>query len=138
MHIINNIKSSIAETIESVGRQKQESMRKKEIQGHFTRPSDKSVVILNPKTKPSSEITPLEIENSWHNEIHLPQDELMLRNFFEIIAEPMIVVDNNLSVRMLNKAAMEYYKIKDREKIIGQICLKIQNNRNKTDLFGGY
>ena len=131
MHIINNIKSSIAETIESVGRQKQESMRKKEIPGHFTRPSEKSFVILNPKTKPSSEITPLEIENSWHNEIHLPQDELMLRNFFEIIAEPMIVVDNNLSVRMLNKAAMEYYKIKDREKIIGQICHKALRGREE-------
>ena len=43
----------------------------------------------------------------------------MLQAVFDGIADPLILVDRNMIVKMINRAAAEYYKIEDNQDTVG-------------------
>jgi len=52
-------------------------------------------------------------------ELRLQQSRNMLRSVFDGIADPLIMIDRDLRVLMLNRAAIKYYDIRDYEDILG-------------------
>jgi len=54
----------------------------------------------------------------------LIKNKSMLQAIFDGISDPLIMFGKDLSVRMLNIAAMKYYKANEFEKIIGRSCFE--------------
>jgi len=52
----------------------------------------------------------------------------MLQSVFDGISEPLLLLDEHLTVKMLNKAAVEYYKIKGRD-LMGKPCYRAFKDR---------
>ena len=53
-----------------------------------------------------------------------------LRSVFDGISEPLLILDGHLTVKMLNKAAIEYYKINDQD-LIEKPCYRAFRDRSK-------
>ena len=53
-----------------------------------------------------------------------------LRSVFDGISEPLLLLDGHLTVKMLNKAAIEYYKINDQD-LIEKPCYRAFKDRSK-------
>ncbi len=53
-----------------------------------------------------------------------------LRSVFDGISEPLLLLDGHLTVKMLNKAAIEYYKINDQD-LIEKPCYRAFRDRSK-------
>jgi two-component system NtrC family sensor kinase len=49
----------------------------------------------------------------------------MLRSVVDGISEPLLVLDTNLSVRMLNKAALKYYQLAAYQDAMGKPCTEV-------------
>jgi signal transduction histidine kinase len=52
----------------------------------------------------------------------LRQSESMLQTVFNGISEPLIMLDKDLGVRMLNDASRKYFQVNDRAKAVGGSC----------------
>ena len=57
----------------------------------------------------------------------LTKAKAMLQAVFNGISEPLLMVDKELGVRMLNEAACRYFQIADDEDVIGKTCLELTN-----------
>ena len=57
----------------------------------------------------------------------LTKAKAMLQAVFNGISEPLLMVDKELGVRMLNEAACRYFQIADDEDVIGKSCLELTN-----------
>ena len=53
-----------------------------------------------------------------------------IRSVFDGISEPLLLLDGHLTVKMLNKAAIEYYKINDQD-LIEKPCYRAFRDRSK-------
>lgn len=53
-------------------------------------------------------------------ELRLQESRDMLRSVFDGIADPLMMIDRDLQVRMLNRAAIKYYDIRDDEDFLGE------------------
>ena len=48
----------------------------------------------------------------------------MLKAIFDGISDPLIMLDRDMSVKVLNKAALKYYRASDFEKVVGKPCFE--------------
>ncbi len=62
-------------------------------------------------------------------EEQLQKSRTMLQTVFEGISEPLIMMDKDLSILMLNKAAKEHYQITENDEILGKCCFKSLKGR---------
>ena len=63
-----------------------------------------------------------EIEERRRAEEETRKGKTMLQAVFDGISEPLVMLDRNLSVRMLNEAALNYYQVTTLENMIGKPC----------------
>ena len=52
----------------------------------------------------------------------LHENKTMLQAVFDGIADPLVLVDSNMVIKMINRAASEYYGTTDDKNAIGRIC----------------
>ncbi len=71
----------------------------------------------------------LEIEERTRSEKKLQKSKAMLRMVFEGISDPLIMLDKDLSVMMLNIAAKEYYKLPEYGDFIDKPCHRAFHGR---------
>jgi transcriptional regulator with PAS, ATPase and Fis domain len=64
----------------------------------------------------------LEIEERKQTEEELLQAKSTLQSVFDGISDPLVMMDNTLSVTILNEAAKKFYQVSDHEDIVGKIC----------------
>jgi len=64
----------------------------------------------------------LEIEERKRAEERISESRATLQTVFEGISEPLVMLGEKLDVRMLNRAALQYYGFADYEEIIGKPC----------------
>ncbi len=62
-----------------------------------------------------------EIEERKIAERQLQQSRRMLQAVFDGIADPLILVDHNMTVKIINRAAAEYYRIEDNQDTVGML-----------------
>ena len=65
-------------------------------------------------------------------ELQLQQNRAMLQAVFDGIADPLVLVDRNMVVKMINQAAAEYYEIVDNQETIGMVFCEATE---KSDIF---
>ncbi len=53
---------------------------------------------------------------------HIRQSKIMLQAVFDGISDPLIMVDRSFKIRMLNRAAKNYYSIEEFNDLIGKSC----------------
>lgn len=53
---------------------------------------------------------------------HIRLSKIMLQSVFDGISNPLIMVDRNMTVRMFNRAAKNYYLIDDFKELLGKKC----------------
>ena len=58
------------------------------------------------------------------SEEQLRHSNAMLQKFFDGISEPLIMLDRELLVKMLNRAAQEYYGLADDDDVLGRPCFE--------------
>jgi len=63
-----------------------------------------------------------EIEDRKHAEAQLRQSKAMLQAVFDGISDPLILVNRNMEIRMINQTAAQYYEIADWQEAVGKIC----------------
>jgi PAS domain S-box-containing protein len=63
-----------------------------------------------------------EIDERKAAEKRIRESRAMLQAVFDGIFDPLILVDKNMRIKMLNKKAAEYYGISDYKKAVGKIC----------------
>lgn len=73
-----------------------------------------------------------EIEERKLAEERLQQNRIMLQAVFDGIADPLVLVDRNLVVKMINRAAAGYYEIADNQDAVGMVFCEA---REKSDIF---
>ncbi len=73
-----------------------------------------------------------EIEDRKLAEQRLQQSRTMLQAVFNGIADPLVLVDRNLVVKIINQAAADYYKIVDNQDAVGMVFWEA---RQESDLF---
>jgi PAS domain S-box-containing protein len=62
-----------------------------------------------------------EIEARQMVQTELKESKILLQEVFDGILDPLVMVDNEMSVKMLNRSALEYYGI-DPHEIVGKPC----------------
>jgi PAS domain S-box-containing protein len=62
-------------------------------------------------------------------ESQIRKSESMLQTIFEGISDPLAMLDRNLSVKMLNRAAKEYFHIKEMPEVIDKPCYRAFRGR---------
>jgi signal transduction histidine kinase len=60
---------------------------------------------------------------------HIRLSKIMLQSVFDGISDPLIMVDRDLKVRMLNSAAKDYYRVSDYSDLLGKRCSSLPDNR---------
>jgi PAS domain S-box-containing protein len=63
-----------------------------------------------------------EIQKHKQTEEELSQAKAMLQTVFDGISDPLVMLDNTLSIRMLNEAAQKFYQVTDNKNVIGKPC----------------
>ena len=63
-----------------------------------------------------------EIEDRKHAEKLLRQSKTMLQAVFDGISDPLILINRDMEIRMINETAAKYYKIADWQEAVGKIC----------------
>jgi signal transduction histidine kinase len=63
-----------------------------------------------------------EIEERKQTEEELIQSKETLQSVFDGISDPLVMLDNSLSVTMLNDAAKKFYRISDQKDALGKVC----------------
>jgi signal transduction histidine kinase len=63
-----------------------------------------------------------EVENRQLAETRLQQSKAMLQAVFDGISDPLILVDKEMRIKMMNQMAIEYYNISDHKDSIGKKC----------------
>jgi len=75
-----------------------------------------------------------QIEERRRAEEEILKAKSMLQSVFDGISDPLVMLDGDLCVQMLNKAAMEYYQVTDQEEMIGKPChLAIEGHPSPCD-----
>ena len=64
----------------------------------------------------------IEMDERREAEQELKRNETLLRKIVDGILEPLIMLDQNLTVMMMNQAAIEYYQLENKRNIIGATC----------------
>jgi signal transduction histidine kinase len=64
----------------------------------------------------------MEIDERKTAEQQIRKSKAMLQAVFDGIFDPLILVDKNMRIKMLNKNAAMYYQISDYQKAVGKIC----------------
>lgn len=64
----------------------------------------------------------MEIEERKFAEQQIRRSNAMLQAVFDGISDPLILVDMNMRIKMLNKTAAGYYGISDLKEAVGRIC----------------
>jgi PAS domain S-box-containing protein len=80
--------------------------------------------------KSSNEELLLEIEERKRAEEKIWKARALLRNVVDGISEPLLMLDTNLSVRMLNKAALKYYQLDAYQDAIGKPCQEVSKGES--------
>jgi len=89
---------------------------------------------VNVRTKElvqANEQLSLEIEERKQTEEKLLQAKSTLQSVFDGISDPLIMMDNNLSVKMLNDAARRFYRVGDYKEIVNKICYEALKGRSE-------
>ena len=73
-----------------------------------------------------------EVEERKLADLQLRQNRAMLQSVFDGIADPLVLVDRNLMVKMINRAAADYYGIADNQDTIGMVFCEATE---KSDIF---
>ena len=73
-----------------------------------------------------------EIEERKLAEQRLQQNRTMLQAVFDGIADPLVLVNHNMVVKILNQAAAEYYEIDDNQDAVGMVFWEATQ---KSDIF---
>ncbi len=55
----------------------------------------------------------------------------MLQTVFDGISDPLLMVEKDLTVRMLNKAASRYFRIADSEETVGKFCYDLASGKHE-------
>lgn len=63
-----------------------------------------------------------EIEERKQTEKNLLESKIMLQKVFDGISEPLILLNSDMRIMVLNKSAVEYFGVTDPRKAIGEIC----------------
>jgi PAS domain S-box-containing protein len=63
-----------------------------------------------------------EIEDRKLAEAQLRQSKTMLQAVFDGISDPLILIDRNMEIRMINETAAKYYEVADLQEAVGKIC----------------
>jgi signal transduction histidine kinase len=71
-----------------------------------------------------------EVMERTHAQEEVLKTKNRLQSVFDGIAEPLLLLDGHLTVKMLNKAAIEYYKINGQD-LIEKTCYRIFKDRSK-------
>jgi transcriptional regulator with PAS, ATPase and Fis domain len=67
----------------------------------------------------------VEVEVRKESEKAIEKSKSTLQGVFDAIADPLVMLDENLHIGMLNKAALGYYRISDYETAIGRPCHEV-------------
>ncbi len=76
-----------------------------------------------------------EIEERQEAEAQLLKNKQMLQSVFDGISDPLVLLDEEMRVKMMNKRAVEYYGLTEPWKVIGEFCY--QAFKGKSDLCKG-
>ena len=66
-----------------------------------------------------------EIDVRRHAERQLKYNETMLQKVFDGILDPLILIDKDMQIKIMNKACADYYDVADLEGAIGKICYHV-------------
>jgi PAS domain S-box-containing protein len=64
----------------------------------------------------------MEIEERQQAEQQLRESKALLQKVFDGIAEPLVLLDRDMRIRVMNKSAVDYFGVTDSKKIVGEIC----------------
>jgi len=62
-------------------------------------------------------------------EEEISRARVMLQTVFDGISDPLLMVDKDFAVMMLNEAARRYFEVSDREEAIGKICYEMPHGK---------
>ena len=74
-----------------------------------------------------------EIEDRKRLEADLQKNKDMLQDIFEGISEPLILLDRQMRVKIMNKGAAKYYGITDFNDIYGKFCYEVAGKSGRCD-----
>ncbi len=77
----------------------------------------------------------MEIEERQQAEKHLRESKSLLQKVFDGIAEPLVLLDSDMRIRVMNRSAVEYFGVTDFRKVVGEICHNAF--KGKADFCGG-
>ena len=66
-------------------------------------------------------------------EQHLITSKAMLQAIFDGILDPLILIDTNTQIKMMNQSALKYYGNKKPEDVIGKLCRQIIDKKCSCD-----
>ncbi|RZB30628.1 MAG: hypothetical protein SRB1_02908 [Desulfobacteraceae bacterium Eth-SRB1] len=75
-------------------------------------------------------ITSEDITEIKHSEEQNRKSLTMLQTIFDGVRDPLITVERDLSVKMLNRAACEYHQVTEPEDVLGKPCYKAFKGRS--------
>jgi transcriptional regulator with PAS, ATPase and Fis domain len=67
----------------------------------------------------------VEVEVRKQSEKAIEKSKSTLQGVFDAISDPLVMLDENLRIGMLNKAAIRYYRISDYQTAIGRPCYEV-------------
>jgi signal transduction histidine kinase len=67
----------------------------------------------------------LEAEELNRAEIRVAESKSILQSLFDAISEPLFMLDEDLRIKILNEAALRYYRIDDYQEAIGKSCSEV-------------
>ncbi len=73
-----------------------------------------------------------EIDDRKRAEQQLKYNENMLQKVFDGILDPLILVDKDMQIKIMNKACADYYGVADLEGAIGKICYHVLDCKQET------
>ncbi|RJP79605.1 MAG: PAS domain S-box protein [Desulfobacteraceae bacterium] len=77
----------------------------------------------------------MEIEERQEAEKLLLESRSMLQKVFDGIAEPLVLLDRDMRIRVMNNSAVAYFGVTDSRKVVGEICYNAF--KGKTDFCEG-
>ena len=74
--------------------------------------------------KEANEQLKQEIEKRRRTEEALQKSSYLLQNIFDGITDPLIMVGADMSIKILNDAALKYYGVSETDALVGECCFK--------------
>ena len=114
---------------------KKEIAERKRAEGRLQKTFNQLELRVKERTADLSESNALlrqEIDVRRQAEQQLRYNETMLQKVFDGILDPLILIDKDMQIKIMNRACVDYYGVADLEGAIGKICYQVLECRPDT------